>query len=150
VALLGSSRLSPRNQYVAKELNKSGLSTLLIDLLSPEEELDDMRTRRFRFDIQLLATRLCEIGRYLHNDPLTSKLRIGLFGASTGGGAALVAAAMEPKLFDAVVSRGGRPDLAGELLPTIKAPTLLLVGGWDADVHVLNVDAMSRLGSPGM
>ena len=125
----GSGRHSPRNRYVAGALREAGLATLLIDLLTPEEEEVDLRTRHLRFDIGLLADRLAGATDWLAQDRNTQNLRVGYFGASTGAGAALVAAAERPEAVGAVVSRGGRPDLAGEVLPRVAAPTLLIVGG---------------------
>jgi putative phosphoribosyl transferase len=141
----GSSRFSPRNQYVAGVLNEAGFATLLIDLLTRDEEEIDLRTRQFRFDLDLLTERLIRAAEWLKKNPQTRTLRIGLFGSSTGAAAALIAAA---KLVDdvrAVVSRGGRPDLAMEYLAGVKAPTLLIVGGWDTVVIDLNQKAMNRL-----
>jgi len=143
----GSSRLSPRNQYVARVLEGRGLATLLIDLLTPHEEAIDEQTRHLRFDIPLLAGRLVAIVEWLKHQTDTASLPIGLFGASTGGGAALMAAAARPQHVGAVVSRGGRPDLAGDALPRVKAPTLLIVGEHDETVVELNRDAMSRMGA---
>jgi pimeloyl-ACP methyl ester carboxylesterase len=144
----GSSRHSPRNRYVARQLQAAGVGTLLLDLLTRDEELADARTGHLRFDIRLLADRLGGATAWLANDPRTSRLKIGYFGASTGAAAALVAAARRPEQISAVVSRGGRPDLAGPALPAVKAPTLLLVGGDDAPVIPLNEYALGRLGSP--
>jgi putative phosphoribosyl transferase len=144
----GSSRHSPRNRFVAGALREGGLSTLLVDLLSPAEEEEDLRTRRLRFDIELLAARLAHITTWLRAQPPTSKQPIGLFGASTGGGAALVAAARLPDDVGAVVSRGGRPDLAGPALRSVRAPTLLLVGGLDTQVIELNRQALGELTCP--
>ena len=127
----GSSRHSPRNQFVARTLNDTELATLLFDLLTPEEELVDTRTAELRFDIDLLAKRLVHATKWAKRQEQTRDLRIGYFGSSTGGGAALVAAAQLPDDVDAVVSRGGRPDLAGAALPKVQAPTLLIVGGQD-------------------
>ena len=141
----GSSRFSPRNRRVAQELNERGLATLLIDLLTPEEEAVDVETAELRFDIGLLAERLAEATDWLARQPSTRDLRIGYFGASTGAAAALVAAALRPKSIGAVVSRGGRPDLADEALPRVKAPTLLIVGGDDVPVIAMNRDALARL-----
>jgi len=137
----GSSRLSPRNQYVANVLQKGNLATLLIDLLTLEEERVDEMTRELRFDIPLLAKRLVAIIDWLHN---TGK-NIGCFGASTGAAAALIAAAERKKSVKAVVSRGGRPDLAGNSLPLVTAPTLLIVGGNDQQVIELNQTALDEL-----
>ena len=141
----GSSRHSSRNRYVAGELRKSGLGTLLMDLLTAEEEEIDARTGHLRFDIGLLARRLLDATEWLRADPETSGLPVGYFGASTGGGAALVAAAEAPDVVRAVVSRGGRPDLAGAALPRVQAPTLLIVGGWDEPVIEMNREALARL-----
>lgn len=141
----GSSRHSPRNKYVAGVLQDSGLATLLLDLLTPEEEAVDLRTRHLRFDIELLAQRLVNATDWLARAQDTSNLPIGYFGASTGAGAALVAAAGRPDAVHAVVSRGGRPDLAGDALPRVRAPTLLIVGGEDAPVIDMNEDAMARM-----
>jgi putative phosphoribosyl transferase len=141
----GSSRLSPRNRYVARALRDVGLATLLIDLLSPDEEQADMVTGRLRFDIGLLAARLVDAIEWLAAEPSTRTRRVGLFGASTGGGAALVAAAERPDSVGAVVSRGGRPDLAGDALPRVSAPTLLVVGGEDDVVIALNRRALEQM-----
>jgi dienelactone hydrolase len=141
----GSSRFSARNRYVARELRDTGLATLLIDLLSPTEEQVDMVTAHLRFDIALLARRLVRAIDWLAAEPATRALPIGLFGASTGGGAALVAAAERPAAVGAVVSRGGRPDLAGDALPRVRAPTLLVVGGRDEPVIALNEQAQARM-----
>ena len=141
----GSSRHSPRNRYVAVVLRDAGLATLLIDLLTPEEEEVDLRTRHLRFDIGLLAKRLVGATDWLTQNPDTQSLRIGYFGASTGAGAALVAAAKRPKEVGAVVSRGGRPDLAGEALRQVRAPTLLIVGGNDLPVIGINQEALGQL-----
>ena len=124
----GSSRLSPRNRHVADLLNEAGLATLLVDLLTPEEEVTDARTARLRFDIRLLAERLVEVTDWLRERAETRGLRLGYFGASTGAAAALVAVAMRPEAVGAIVSRGGRPDLAGRALSLVRAPTLLIVG----------------------
>src|SRR3972149_1996986 len=141
----GSSRFSPRNQYVAKALNKAGLATLLIDLLTREEEDIDTSTGEFRFDIDLLSQRLIGATKWLRENPATRNLAFGYFGASTGAAAALIAAAKTPTEVKAVVSRGGRPDLALEYLQKVKAPTLLIVGGDDMTVLELNKKAMQRL-----
>jgi putative phosphoribosyl transferase len=140
----GSGRFSPRNQFVARELQKAGLGTLLIDLLTDSEANDRAKV----FDIKLLADRLHEAANWLAREPATSSLTLGLFGASTGGGAALVCAAQHPEMVKAVVSRGGRPDLAGPYLPTVQAPTLLIVGGWDGPVIGLNERALAALRCP--
>jgi dienelactone hydrolase len=144
----GSSRFSPRNRFVAEELQEAGLGTLLIDLLTLEEESEDRLTGHLRFDIELLASRLAGATDWLGNEPATRGLRIGYFGASTGGGAALVAAARRPELVGAVVSRGGRPDLAGEALGAVQCPTLLIVGSNDTPVIRMNRDAMARMTAP--
>jgi putative phosphoribosyl transferase len=141
----GSSRHSPRNQFVAHTLNDAGLATLLFDLLTPDEEAIDMRTREHRFNIGLLAERLLHATRWVKQQKQTRDLRVGYFGSSTGGGAALVAAAELPQDVGAVVSRGGRPDLAGEALPKVQAPTLLIVGGNDDIVIELNEMARDQM-----
>jgi putative phosphoribosyl transferase len=141
----GSSRHSPRNQFVARTLNDTGLATLLFDLLTPEEELVDTRTAELRFDIDLLAKRLVHATKWAKRQEQTRDWRIGYFGSSTGGGAALVAAAQLPDDVDAVVSRGGRPDLAGAALPRVQAPTLLIVGGQDDIVIELNEQARDQM-----
>src|SRR6266704_6138722 len=141
----GSSRHSPRNQFVARTLNDTGLATLLFDLLTPEEELVDTRTAELRFDIDLLAKRLVHATKWAKRQEQTRDLRMGYFGSSTGGGAALVAAAQLPDDVDAVVSRGGRPDLARDALPKVKAPTLLIVGGEDHVVIDLNEKARVQM-----
>jgi dienelactone hydrolase len=133
---------------VARQLCAAGLATLLVDLLSEEEEAAERYTAHLRFDIGLLADRLVGATDWLARDPRTAGLPIGYFGASTGGGAALVAAARRPDRVGAVVSRGGRPDLAGEALAASRAPTLLLVGGNDEIVLRLNKEALARLGTP--
>ena len=141
----GSSRHSPRNRRVAALLNEAGLATLLIDLLTPAEEMVDLRTAHLRFDIGLLAERLVGATDWLTRDPETRDLSVGYFGASTGAGAALVAAAERPDIVGAVVSRGGRPDLAGPALARVQAPTLLIVGGNDLPVIRLNQEAFDQL-----
>ena len=141
----GSSRHSPRNRHVAKSLNEAMLGTLLIDLLTPDEESLDQQTAELRFDIGLLARRLLGAADWLARQERTQGLRIGYFGASTGAGAALVAAAERPELIAAVVSRGGRPDLAGPALPHVQAPTLLIVGGYDQPVIQLNQEALAQM-----
>jgi dienelactone hydrolase len=138
----GSGRHSPRNRYVARVLREAGLATLLIDLLTAEEEEVDLRTAHLRFDIGLLAGRLAGATDWLSQHPETRELRVGYFGASTGAGAALVAAAERPDEVGAIVSRGGRPDLAGYALRRVEAPTLLIVGGDDVPVIRLNEDAL--------
>src|SRR5215207_10550545 len=141
----GSGRHSPRNRYVAGALREAGLATLLVDLLTPEEEEVDLRTRHLRFDIGLLADRLADATDWLAQEPSTQDLRAGYFGASTGAGAALVAAAKRPEAVGAVVSRGGRPDLAGEALSCVTAPTLLIVGGEDEPVIDMNREAFAQI-----
>ena len=143
----GSSRFSTRNQYVAKEFNKAKIGTLLFDLLTQEEEEIDIMTAEYRFNIPLLADRLIGATEWLRNDPKTKQLAFGYFGASTGAAAALIAAAKLPSEIVVVVSRGGRPDLAGEFLPRVVAPTLLLVGGLDTEVIELNRLAMDQMTS---
>lgn len=141
----GSSRFSKRNQYVAKILNNAGLGTLLFDLLTPDEEAIDIYTREFRFNINFLASRLLIVTHWIAQQSIMQDFLLGYFGASTGGSAALVAAAQEPKLVQAIVSRGGRPDLAGKFLSEVKAPTLLIVGGEDEPVITMNQQAMQKL-----
>jgi len=141
----GSSRFSIRNQYVARVFNEGKLATLLFDLFTPEEDAIDMRTRELRFDIEFLASRLINATDWCMKQLVTHNFKIGYFGASTGGGAALVAAAKEKSVVKAVVSRGGRPDLAEESLTQVKAPTLLIVGGNDEVVIKMNQTAMSKM-----
>ena len=141
----GSSRHSPRNQFVAHTINRAGLGTLLFDLLTPEEEGLDIYTREHRFNISLLAERLVHATSWAGQQAQTRDLRIGYFGSSTGGAAALVAAAELPQDVGAVVSRGGRPDLAGNALPKVQAPTLLIVGGNDDTVIELNEMARDQM-----
>jgi putative phosphoribosyl transferase len=141
----GSSRHSPRNQFVSRTLNDAGLATLLFDLLTQDEEAIDMQTRELRFNINLLAERLVHATKWAKQQPQTRDLRIGYFGSSTGGAAALVAAVDVPQDVGAVVSRGGRPDLAGEALPKVQAATLLIVGGNDDVVIELNEQARDRM-----
>lgn len=141
----GSSRFSTRNRSVASFLREGLLATLLIDLLTPEEERVDERTAHLRFDIGMLAGRLVATSEWLAQQAQTKDLRVGLFGASTGGGAALVAASRRPERIRAVVSRGGRPDLAGDALPDVKAPTLLIVGGDDVPVIGMNRKAYDQM-----
>jgi dienelactone hydrolase len=141
----GSSRFSPRNRYVAEVLQSALLATLLMDLLTPAEEAEDAATSRLRFDISLLSRRIGDATDWLAAQGETRTLRIGYFGASTGAGAALVAAAERPAAVAAIVSRGGRPDLAGPLLERVEAPTLLIVGGLDLQVIHLNEVALRRL-----
>ena len=141
----GSGRHSPRNRYVASVFQQGGLATLLLDLLTAAEEQVDLDTGHLRFDIGLLAERVLEATDWLGREPATRRLQIGYFGASTGAGAALVAAAERPSLVRAVVSRGGRPDLAGSALVRVQAPTLLIVGGDDYQVIKLNRQALAEL-----
>jgi len=141
----GSSRHSPRNRMVATSLNDAGFATLLFDLLTAAEERVDDRTREFRFDIRLLAERLLAAGDAVAERPDTAGLPVGTFGASTGAAAALVAAAARPAEVRAVVSRGGRPDLAGDALPGVRSPTLLIVGSLDPQVIDLNHEAAARM-----
>jgi putative phosphoribosyl transferase len=141
----GSSRFSQRNRFVARVLRDANLGTLLLDLLSPEEERIDEVTRHHRFDIRMLANRLVAAIDWLADEPDTAALPVGLFGASTGGGAALVAAAQRPGRVRAVVSRGGRPDLAADALPLVDAPTLLIVGERDEPVIDLNERARAAM-----
>jgi dienelactone hydrolase len=144
----GSSRHSPRNQYVAQMLQEGGLATLLFDLLTADEEKIDLRTRHLRFDIDMLAKRTTGVLEWLDLQPYAQGLKRGLFGSSTGAAAALIAAAELPDKVDAVVSRGGRPDLAGKSLPKVQAPTLLIVGGNDDVVIDLNEQAVAQM-QPG-
>lgn len=141
----GSSRFSIRNQHVARVLNEAKIATLLFDLFTPEEDEFDSRTNELRFNIEFLASRLIDATDWCVKSLTTHNLTIGYFGASTGGGAALVAAAKEATVVKAVVSRGGRPDLAGEYLPKVKAPTLLIVGGNDKAVIEMNKSAMLKM-----
>lgn len=141
----GSSRKSPRNRVVAQIIRQVGLATLLFDLLTMEEETVDTQTGRFRFDIRLLANRLIGATTWLKQNPETKDLAIGYFGASTGAAAALLAAAEHPDKVAAVVSRGGRPDLARSALPYVKSPALLIVGGRDLPVMAMNRDSYNEL-----
>ncbi len=141
----GSGRHSPRNRYVARALGEAGLATLLIDLLTPDEGEADRENGHLRFDVGLLARRLAGATDWLRQEPDTRDLPVGYFGASTGSGAALVAAAERPREVGAVVSRGGRPDLAGDTLPLVEAPTLLIVGSDDEHVIRMNEEALGRL-----
>ena len=141
----GSSRHSSRNAYVAQVLNDARLATLLMDLLTTSEEAEDALTGHLRFDIPLLAGRVVGATDWMQKNAATSKLAVGYFGASTGAAAALVAAAERPQLIQAIVSRGGRPDLAGYSLPRVHAPTLLIVGGDDGPVIAMNRDALAQL-----
>jgi dienelactone hydrolase len=141
----GSSRLSPRNRHVAQLLNEAALATLLVDLLTPDEDAIDARTARLRFDIGLLAERLVAATDWLTGHPATRDLRVGYFGASTGAAAAFIAAAERPAGIRAVVSRGGRPDLAMDHLPLVSAPSLLIVGELDREVIAMNQAALAQL-----
>lgn len=141
----GSSRHSPRNQYVAQILHSQLIATLLFDLLTRPEESSDQYTGKLRFDIPFLANRLVAATRWIANDASTRDLKVGYFGASTGAGAALVAAAELPRVVSAIVSRGGRPDLAGDALDLVRAATLLIVGGEDGPVITMNREALARL-----
>jgi putative phosphoribosyl transferase len=141
----GSSRFSPRNRFVAQVLQTGGLATLLFDLLTAEEEEIDLRTRHLRFDIGLLANRLVATTDWVLQQPTTRHLKIGYFGSSTGAAAALIAATQRANAVAAVVSRGGRPDLAMPALPQVKAPTLLIVGGNDFPVIQMNEQALAQL-----
>ncbi|GIW09848.1 MAG: hypothetical protein KatS3mg061_0905 [Dehalococcoidia bacterium] len=143
----GSSRFSPRNRFVAAVLHEAGFATLLADLLTPREEALDVRTGQFRFDIALLGQRVAELVDWVATQPGLADLPIGLFGASTGAAAALRAAAERPPV-RAVVSRGGRPDLAAEVLPRVRVPVLLIVGGSDLPVLTLHQQVLHRFGGP--
>jgi dienelactone hydrolase len=144
----GSGRHSPRNQAVAQSLQAQGLATLLADLLTAEEETIDRRTAHLRFDIPLLGQRVVALVDWARRQPDLARLPFGVFGASTGAAAALVAAAALPREIGAVVSRGGRPDLAANSLPHVSAPTLLIVGSRDAEVIALNEQAKARMRCP--
>lgn len=141
----GSSRLSARNRRVASQLQAGGFSTLLFDLLTSDEETLDARTGEFRFDIPMLAARLTSVTDWIHEEASTRMLHVGYFGASTGAAAALIAAAARPGVVRAIVSRGGRPDLAGPYLGHVNAPTLLIVGGEDTPVIAMNRSAFQQL-----
>jgi pimeloyl-ACP methyl ester carboxylesterase len=141
----GSSRFSVRNRYVASVLNAANFATILFDLLTPDEESIDDMTREFRFDVSKLAARLIDVTHWSLEQPKIKALPIGYFGASTGSAAALIAAATEPLTIKAVVSRGGRPDLAGPLLSKVKAPSLLIIGGNDPVVIQLNQEASNQM-----
>lgn len=141
----GSSRFSPRNRFVAEELNKHGFGTLLLDLLTEEEHRIDTETMEYRFDIPLLASRSSLAASWVHGQPGLARLPIGLFGASTGAAAALITAAEMKQQVAAVVSRGGRPDLAEDFLPQVETPTLLIVGGEDDTVLALNRKAKAQM-----
>jgi putative phosphoribosyl transferase len=144
----GSSRHSPRNRMVAARMQEAGYATLLMDLLTAGEDEIDSRTRQFRFDIPRLASRLTGAIRWLSDRPDTAEMPVALFGASTGAAAALIAAAEVPDHVQLVISRGGRPDLAGDALPRVQAPTLLIVGGRDLEVLDLNKAAAVQLPGP--
>ena len=144
----GSSRFSPRNRAVADVLHRAGMGTVLMDLLTEDEELVDRATARHRFDIELLAARLAAVTDWICAQAALRLLHVGYFGASTGAAAALRAAAARPEVVRAVVSRGGRPDLAGEALTHVRAPTLLIVGGLDFPVIPLNRSALGLLRCP--
>jgi putative phosphoribosyl transferase len=144
----GSSRHSPRNRFVASKLQRAGLATLLFDLLTEEEGVEDEETGQLRFDVLFLAKRLLAVTSWVQEQPETMGLQLGYFGASTGAAAALIAAAKRPSVVGAVVSRGGRPDLAGSYLEKVVAPTLLIVGSADQDVLALNQEAFELLGGP--
>jgi dienelactone hydrolase len=144
----GSSRMSGRNRAVARTLVDGGFATLLLDLLTPAEEAVDVRTREYRFDIERLGHRVVAAVDWAAADPRVAALSFACFGASTGAAAALIAAAERPDRVKAVISRGGRPDLAGDALPRVQAPTLLIVGGHDEPVIVINEAAMREIGAP--
>jgi len=144
----GSSRHSPRNRFVAQILQRAGVATLLLDLLTPGEEREDEVTRGMRFDIELLAVRLATASEWMRQQHAIAHLPVGYFGASTGAAAALKAAATRPAMVHAIVSRGGRPDLAGDALARVQAPTLLIVGGADESVIVLNQRAYLQMRMP--
>ncbi|MEX0775749.1 MAG: alpha/beta family hydrolase [Phycisphaeraceae bacterium] len=144
----GSSRFSRRNQFVADVLNQDGLATLLFDLLTAEEHAVDEQTRAHRFDIGMLARRLTGVVDWAQKQPVMAQQRIGLFGSSTGAAAALISAAQRPEAVTAVVSRGGRPDLAEEALSRVQAHTLLIVGSLDEQVIELNRQAAAQMNSP--
>jgi len=145
----GSGRHSPRNRFVASVLHEASLGTMLMDLLTGEEEAVDLRTAQLRFDVRLLGARLLAAAAWARTQPRTASLPFGYFGASTGAAAALIAAAERPELVRAVVSRGGRPDLAGPALAHVQAPTLLIVGGDDRQVLELNRAALEQLRATG-
>jgi putative phosphoribosyl transferase len=144
----GSSRHSPRNRYVAQVLQSQGIATLLVDLLTRREESIDEYSGQLRFDIPFLAKRLIGATNWITSSPDTKDLRVGYFGASTGAGAALMAAAELPDVISTVVSRGGRPDLAKDALDAVRAPTLLIVGGDDEPVISMNREALAKLNCP--
>jgi putative phosphoribosyl transferase len=142
----GSNRHSPRNRQVAQTMRKAGLATLLVSLLTVEEEAADLIEGHLRFNIELLGSRLMGITDWLHENPLTSSFKFGIFGASTGAAGALICAAERPEYIQAVVSRGGRPDMAARFLERVQSPTLLIVGGADFPIIDLNRRALSVLG----
>ena len=144
----GSSRHSPRNRFVAHILQQGGIATLLVDLLTPGEERIDERTREYRFDIGLLADRLLGVTDWIRQHQSFAYLRLGYFGASTGAAAALIAASQRPNAVDAIVSRGGRPDLAAQALSRVVAPTLFIVGERDYEVLLLNQEASRNMSPP--
>lgn len=144
----GSSRHSPRNRYIARALRDAGLGTLLVDLLTPEEDEQQRWSQHLRFDVALLARRLNGCASWVKRMAATRPLSLGYFGASTGAAAALIAAAAHPRGVNAIVSRGGRPDLAGPALPHVKAPTLLIVGSQDRAVLDLNQNALEAMNAP--
>lgn len=144
----GSSRFSSRNRAVAQVLQQGGFATLMLDLLTRAEDAIDVQTREYRFDIGLLGRRVTAAVDWAQTEPHIAALPIGCFGASTGAAAALIAAAERPDFVRAVISRGGRPDLAGDALPRVQAPTLLIVGGADQDVITLNREAMRHMRAP--
>jgi pimeloyl-ACP methyl ester carboxylesterase len=144
----GSSRFSSRNQFVARALSEASLATLLLDLLTPQEDAYDQRTAALRFDVELLATRVAGAIDWCQTNDATKQMNVGLFGASTGAAAAIVAAADRHDRVNAVVSRGGRPDLAGAALSEVTAPVLLIVGGKDTHVFELNRSAAKQLRAP--
>jgi dienelactone hydrolase len=141
----GSSRHSPRNQNVAERLRDAGFGTLLFDLLTPEEEAADARGAANRFDVEMLGRRLADVIDTVGKEPEVTEIPVGCFGASTGAAAALIAAAAAPDVVASVVSRGGRPDLAADVLPSVRAPTLLIVGGLDRQVIALNRQAKEAM-----
>lgn len=144
----GSGRHSPRNRSVAAALSGRGCATLLLDLLTPEEEADEAMGGRLRFDVERLGRRLAAVTEWVRRRPQTGPLAVGYFGASTGAAAAIIAAAAAPQAIGAVVSRGGRPDLAGQTLGALRAPVLLIVGGADVEVLRLNEMAMRQISAP--
>ena len=144
----GSGRRSPRNRFVAEALERRGIATLLLDLLTVDEAREDERTMSFRFQIPLLADRLVAAIDWVAQEPLLNRNKLGLYGASTGGAAALIAAARRPDQIHALVLRGARSDLAGEFVPLVRAPTLLIVGGWDPPILEIARETSQRLRAP--